>query len=222
MRTKVIGSDASGNAPGASRASHLKLDGRAIPATASPTRSASQQAPRNAPTCPTSASRLRIAPLDHLSYAEGTGGVKMYMRLFTTVAVVASFAFGSAWAQQDENGQPTQYGAYPGVVERHVWGREVSAYVLNGASEYWHDVDGQKLRKYLSSQKGGWERVASIVFVVNRTGHIASAKVWKSSGDALCDKAALAMVRRADPVPVPPPLPTDHQLTLRQDFHFSP
>jgi len=146
----------------------------------------------------------------------------MYVRLFTTVAVVASFAFGSALAQQDENGQPTQYGAYPGVYEHSVWGREVSAHMRKRMFEYWRDVDGQKLRTFLRGQKDGPEYVVSIIFVVNRTGHIVSAKVGRSSRDAVVDKAALAVVRGADPVPVPPSLLTDQQLTLRQRFDFVP
>jgi TonB family protein len=56
--------------------------------------------------------------------------------------------------------------------------------------------------------------------VINRAGDIVSAKVWKSSGNVVLDKAALAMVRQADPVPLPPASLTDQQLTLRQDIDF--
>ena len=146
----------------------------------------------------------------------------MYVRLFTTVAVVASFAFGSALAQVTEYGQPTQYGAYPGVYEHHVWGRQVYAHVLKRVSDYLRDVDGQKLTKYLGGQKGGRKYVVPITFVINRTGHIVSAKVEKSSGDAVLDKAALTVVRRADPMPPPPSVLTDQQLNLRQFFTFVP
>jgi TonB family protein len=144
----------------------------------------------------------------------------MYVRLFSTIAVIASFAFGSALAQVGEYGQPTQYGAYPGVVEHYVWRRQLSIHVWKHSYEYMHDVDGQKLCKYLGGQKGVRERMASIIFVVNRMGHIVSAKVENSSGDAVVDKAALAMMRRADPVPLPPPLLTDQQLILHQHFNF--
>lgn len=41
--------------------------------------------------------------------------------------------------------------------------------------------------------------------VLDRTGHVVSAEVVKSAGDAAFDNAALAMIKRADPVPAPPP-----------------
>lgn len=51
-------------------------------------------------------------------------------------------------------------------------------------------------------------------FVLDRTGHVLSAEVEKSSGDASFDSAALAMMRRADPVPPPPPLVADEGLSF--------
>jgi protein TonB len=51
------------------------------------------------------------------------------------------------------------------------------------------------------SGAGGTVRVA---FTVDRGGRVTSASVAGSSGDASLDAAALAMVRRASPVPAPP------------------
>jgi protein TonB len=51
-----------------------------------------------------------------------------------------------------------------------------------------------------------------IKFELDRTGHILSGTVAQSSGDPSFDEAALAMLRRADPVPPPPPLVADEGL----------
>lgn len=59
-------------------------------------------------------------------------------------------------------------------------------------------------------------RQAEVVvsFVLDRAGHVLSTRIVKGSGDASFDEAALAMLRRADPVPPPPPLVADAGLTF--------
>ena len=44
----------------------------------------------------------------------------------------------------------------------------------------------------------------TLSFVLDRSGHVVSSTVAKSSGDAAIDQAALTMMQRADPVPAPP------------------
>jgi periplasmic protein TonB len=51
-------------------------------------------------------------------------------------------------------------------------------------------------------------------FALDRMGHVLSASIVKGSGDAVFDQAALAMVRRSDPVPAPPPLVADDGLNF--------
>jgi TonB family protein len=51
-------------------------------------------------------------------------------------------------------------------------------------------------------------------FVLDRVGHVVSTTVVKGSGDSAFDEAALAMVRRSDPVPAPPPLVADEGLSF--------
>jgi periplasmic protein TonB len=51
-------------------------------------------------------------------------------------------------------------------------------------------------------------------FSLDRTGHILSMSIVKGSGDAAFDEAALAMVRRSDPVPQPPPAVADEGLNF--------
>ena len=53
-----------------------------------------------------------------------------------------------------------------------------------------------------------------VSFVLDRMGHVLSASIVKGSGDRAFDEAALAMVRRSDPVPQPPPLVADEGLNF--------
>ena len=60
------------------------------------------------------------------------------------------------------------------------------------------------------------QRSAEIVvsFALDRMGHVLSTTIVKGSGDTAFDEAALAMVRRSDPVPQPPPLVADEGLNF--------
>jgi periplasmic protein TonB len=53
-----------------------------------------------------------------------------------------------------------------------------------------------------------------VSFALDRMGHVLSASIAKGSGDTAFDEAALAMVRRSDPVPMPPPLVADEGLNF--------
>ncbi|HEV7877613.1 energy transducer TonB [Bradyrhizobium sp.] len=53
-----------------------------------------------------------------------------------------------------------------------------------------------------------------IAFVLDRTGRVLSTSIVKGSGDTAFDEAALAMVKRSDPVPQPPPLVADEGLNF--------
>jgi len=60
------------------------------------------------------------------------------------------------------------------------------------------------------------QKSAEIVvgFVLDRMGHVLSMRIVRGSGDAAFDEAALAMVRRSDPVPQPPPTVADEGLNF--------
>jgi periplasmic protein TonB len=51
-------------------------------------------------------------------------------------------------------------------------------------------------------------------FTLDRLGHVLATSIEKGSGDAAFDQAALAMVKRSDPVPPPPPLIADEGLSF--------
>jgi TonB family protein len=53
-----------------------------------------------------------------------------------------------------------------------------------------------------------------VSFEVDRTGHIISSTIVQGSGYPEFDQAALAMLKRSDPVPAPPPLVADEGLTF--------
>jgi TonB family protein len=70
-----------------------------------------------------------------------------------------------------------------------------------------------KHKRYPSERQ---QKSAEIVvsFVLDRTGHVLSTEIVKGSGDRAFDDAALAMIRRSDPVPQPPPLIADEGLNF--------
>jgi TonB family protein len=53
-----------------------------------------------------------------------------------------------------------------------------------------------------------------VSFEIDRTGHIISSSIVQGSGYPEFDQAALAMLKRSDPVPAPPPLVADEGLTF--------
>jgi TonB family protein len=53
-----------------------------------------------------------------------------------------------------------------------------------------------------------------ISFALDRMGHVLSTTIVKGSGDAAFDQAALAMVKKSDPVPPPPPAVADEGLSF--------
>jgi TonB family protein len=60
-----------------------------------------------------------------------------------------------------------------------------------------------------------------VSFVLDRIGHVLSVNIVKGSGDPAFDEAALAMVRRSDPVPRPPRAVADEGLSFTLPVIFS-
>jgi len=56
----------------------------------------------------------------------------------------------------------------------------------------------------LKRAPGGRRGVTTIAFTIDRNGRVLSARIARSSGNAPLDREAVAMVRRASPVPPPP------------------
>jgi TonB family protein len=72
------------------------------------------------------------------------------------------------------------------------------------------------LDKHKRYPAAGDQKSAEIVvsFTLDRVGHVHAVSIVKGSGDPAFDDAALAMVRRSDPVPPPPPAIADEGLTF--------
>jgi protein TonB len=70
-----------------------------------------------------------------------------------------------------------------------------------------------KHKKYPADRQ---QKTAEITvnFEIDRVGHVLTVSILKSSGDSAFDEAALAMVRRSDPLPQPPPLIADEGLSF--------
>jgi protein TonB len=80
----------------------------------------------------------------------------------------------------------------------------------------WQTELFQHLDRHKRYPKERQQKTAEIAvrFTLDRMGRVLSAEIEKSSGDTAFDEAALAMVRRSDPVPVPPPLIADEGLSF--------
>lgn len=68
---------------------------------------------------------------------------------------------------------------------------------------------------------GGEQGMVSVAFAINASGSVLSVRVARSSGNAELDKAALDMVRRASPVPAPPPEIAQSRMNLAVPVQFS-
>ena len=78
------------------------------------------------------------------------------------------------------------------------------------------------LNKYKRYPADRSQQSANILIAMrlDRSGRVVGAKVARSSGDAVFDHAAVAMVERASPVPPPPPLVADEGLDFALPVNF--
>lgn len=69
---------------------------------------------------------------------------------------------------------------------------------------------------------GGGRRTAesTVHFTIDRRGHVLAYSIKKSSGLPVFDEAALAMMKKADPVPPPPPVIADEGLFFDVPVQF--
>ncbi|MDB5413209.1 MAG: energy transducer TonB, partial [Rubritepida sp.] len=65
------------------------------------------------------------------------------------------------------------------------------------------------------------EGVVHLTFTMDREGHVLNARIARGSGYPELDAETLALARRADPLPVPPPEVAGNPLTLTVPVRFS-
>ena len=80
----------------------------------------------------------------------------------------------------------------------------------------------QRAKRYPDAARSAGEEGASIIsFVMDRTGQVLSVRLVRSSGSPALDEEALALVRRAEPLPPPPPEMPGRSITLTVPIRFS-
>ncbi|MGJ0395135.1 MAG: TonB family protein [Methylocystis sp.] len=86
----------------------------------------------------------------------------------------------------------------------------------------WQKALLSHLNRHKRYPSGGGRRSAeaSISFTLDRHGHVVSCNIKRSAGHPAFDDAALAMMKRADPVPPPPPVIADEGLTFEVPVQF--
>jgi TonB family protein len=100
-----------------------------------------------------------------------------------------------------------------------VQGADVKA---NAIKLTWQKALLSHLNRHKRYPTAGGRRTAeaSISFTLNRRGHVISYSIKRSAGHPAFDDAALAMMKRADPVPAPPPVIADEGLTFEVPVQF--
>jgi len=70
------------------------------------------------------------------------------------------------------------------------------------------------------AQVRGEHGVTNLAFTIDRQGHLLSSRIIRSSGSAILDGETLAMIRRAQPLPVPPGDIADAQLSFTVPIRY--
>lgn len=80
----------------------------------------------------------------------------------------------------------------------------------------------EKFKRYPSEAQGNHqEGVAMLTFTIDRQGHVLSARLTGRSGYDLLDQETLALIQRADPLPVPPDSVLGNTIELTVPIEFS-
>ena len=87
------------------------------------------------------------------------------------------------------------------------WGKQISAYF-------------EQHKRYPKVKKNKTATV-KVSLVLNRLGNVVEVGILESSGDAAFDEAAIAMIRRSDPVPRPPAELTDDTFSYSLNVNFN-
>lgn len=90
------------------------------------------------------------------------------------------------------------------------------------AAASWRSELIAHLNRYKRFPSGaGSGGVATIAFTINRSGQVTGSRLLRSSGDSVLDAEAVALPRRASPVPAPPPGTGGSSVGLAVPIRFS-
>ncbi|MGS0648583.1 energy transducer TonB [Komagataeibacter melomenusus] len=99
---------------------------------------------------------------------------------------------------------------------------------VSHAAPTWQAALLARLEQYkrypAQAQAGRQEGVALLHFAMDRQGHVLSAHIARSAGHSLLDEETLALLRRAQPLPVPPAEVKGDPIVLNVpvEFHLEP
>lgn len=93
----------------------------------------------------------------------------------------------------------------------------------SAASAKWQKALVAHLARYKRYPEQGNtpEAVVSVAFTIDRKGNVVSSRIEKSSGSDVLDADALAMIKRAAPLPAPPAEVAADDLTLVLPIRFA-
>jgi protein TonB len=86
----------------------------------------------------------------------------------------------------------------------------------------WHQLlqaQLERFKRYPRRARGAHGEV-TIAFTVGRNGRVVSSHIIQGSGSAILDEEALALIKRAQPLPPPPSTIADNQLNLAVPIQF--
>jgi periplasmic protein TonB len=110
-------------------------------------------------------------------------------------------------AQETQASPAPNLGPTIAVVRNPAWEKALASH-LNRHKRY---PDGARARSIQGS--------VTVIFTIDRDGYVLEARVAESSGSPVLDEEALAVLRRASPVPTPPPA-VGLSLKLPIQFHI--
>ena len=80
----------------------------------------------------------------------------------------------------------------------------------------------QRAKRYPDAARSAGQEGASIIsFTMDRSGQVLSVRLVRSSGSAVLDEEAVALVHRAAPLPAPPAEIPGRTITLTVPIRFS-
>ncbi|MBR1086902.1 energy transducer TonB [Bradyrhizobium manausense] len=115
-------------------------------------------------------------------------------------------------AREDEKAAAPHQGIGKDIGELTAnWGKRISAYF---------EIHKRYPKDRINTKDKIKTTTVKLNLVLNRRGNVVSVEVAESSGDPAFDEAAISMVRRSDPVPVPPAELTEDQFSFNLPVNF--